>query len=139
MRAVLRARWVELGDKIVAIAEAFPPSAYDERPVTEVRSFGEQLRHIAFWNQYVTAALQGTAIDGQPNELPRAAYPTKAEVVDVLKTGFTDVVRTLGVGDQPVPPAVVDTMISFLEHNGEHYGQLAVYCRLRGIVPPASR
>jgi len=29
--------------------------------------------------------------------------------------------------------------IGFLEHAGEHYGQLVVYYRLNGIVPPESR
>jgi uncharacterized damage-inducible protein DinB len=32
-----------------------------------------------------------------------------------------------------------ELMISFIEHNCEHYGQLVVYARLQGIVPPASR
>jgi len=34
--------------------------------------------------------------------------------------------------------ADVDTMISFIEHSGEHYGQLVMYARLNGVVPPAS-
>jgi hypothetical protein len=34
---------------------------------------------------------------------------------------------------------MVDTVVSYLGHNAEHYGQLAVYLRLDGIVPPASR
>lgn len=33
----------------------------------------------------------------------------------------------------------VRTILAFIEHNCEHYGQLVVYSRLAGIVPPASR
>ena len=33
----------------------------------------------------------------------------------------------------------LELILTFLEHNSEHYGQLAVYARLMGIVPPASR
>jgi hypothetical protein len=29
--------------------------------------------------------------------------------------------------------------VTFTEHSGEHYGQLVVYYRLSGLVPPASR
>jgi len=35
--------------------------------------------------------------------------------------------------------ADANTMVSCIEHGGEHYGQLVVYARLAGIVPPASR
>ena len=34
---------------------------------------------------------------------------------------------------------MLELILTFLEHNSEHYGQLAVYARLMGIVPPASR
>ena len=30
-------------------------------------------------------------------------------------------------------------VVTFIEHNCEHYGQLVVYARLNQIVPPASR
>lgn len=34
---------------------------------------------------------------------------------------------------------VADAAYSFIEHSAEHYGQLVVYYRLAGIVPPESR
>jgi hypothetical protein len=34
---------------------------------------------------------------------------------------------------------VVDWAYGFIEHSGEHYGQLVVYYRLSGLVPPESR
>jgi uncharacterized damage-inducible protein DinB len=30
-------------------------------------------------------------------------------------------------------------MVSFIEHGGEHYGQLVMYARINGVVPPASQ
>jgi len=36
-------------------------------------------------------------------------------------------------------PETVETLVAFIEHNCEHYGQLAVYARMNKIVPPASR
>jgi len=35
--------------------------------------------------------------------------------------------------------ADADTMVSFIEHSGKHYGQLVVYARLARVVAPASR
>jgi hypothetical protein len=34
---------------------------------------------------------------------------------------------------------VFDWAYGFIAHMGEHYGQLAVYCRVAGLVPPESR
>ena len=39
----------------------------------------------------------------------------------------------------PVERSEGETLVGFLEHAGEHYGRLAVYARLVGVVPPASR
>ena len=34
---------------------------------------------------------------------------------------------------------VIDFAYGFMEHSGEHYGQLVVYYRVSGLVPPESR
>ena len=34
---------------------------------------------------------------------------------------------------------VLDIAYGLIEHGGEHYGQLVVYYRLAGLVPPESR
>ena len=139
MRDVLKARWSETGDKLVALAEEFPADQYDFTPVAGTRSFGDQLRHLAFWNQYVRATLRGEPADGAANELPRAAYPTKAKVLSALKSSFTDVAAELSNGHAERAEANLDTLVSFIEHGGEHYGQLVFYYRSKGLVPPASR
>ena len=128
MRDVLVTRWSEIGDKMVKLAEEFPEDKYDARPATDVRSFAEQLRHVAFWNRYVQKTLRREEADGQANELPRATYPSKAKIVKVL-----------GTMNGSATKSDADTMVSFIEHSGEHYGQLVMYARLNGIVPPASR
>ena len=136
-RDILLARWNEVGDKIITMAEAFPETRYDTRPLPEVRSFAEQLRHVAFWNAYTGQMLRGEPADGEANELPRDAYPTKAEIVPALRETFDAVTHALASAAPDAAKA--DTVIGFIEHGGEHYGQLAVYYRLNGLVPPASR
>ena len=136
---VLATRWSEIGDKMVKLAEEFPEDRYDARPVPEIRSFADQLRHVAFWNRHVQKTLRREEADGDANELPRATYPTKAKIVKVLRSSFDDVAREIRSTRSNGNSADVDTMVSFIEHGGEHYGQLVVYARLNGIVPPASR
>ena len=139
MRDVLVTRWSEIGDKIVKLAEEFPEDRYDARPVADIRSFADQLRHVAFWNRYVQKTLRREEADGQANELPRATYATKAKIVKVLRSTFDDVTKEFSGMNGSASKADADTMVSFIEHGGEHYGQLVVYARLAGIVPPASR
>ena len=139
MRDVLVTRWTEIGDKIVKLAEEFPEDRYDARPVPDVRSFADQLRHVAFWNRYVQKTLRREEADGQANELPAASFPTKPKIVKVLRASFDEVANELRSMNGKANTTDADTMVSFIEHGGEHYGQLVMYTRLAGIVPPASR
>jgi len=139
MRDLLVTRWSEIGDKMVKLAEAFPEDRYDAQPTPEVRSFADQIRHVAFWNRYVQKTLRREEADGQANELPRASYPTKATLIKVLRSTFDDVAKEFGAMNGSASTADADTMVSFIEHSGEHYGQLVVYTRLHGLVPPASQ
>jgi uncharacterized damage-inducible protein DinB len=139
MRDVLVTRWSEIGDKMVKLAEEFPEDRYEAKPVADVRSFADQLRHVAFWNRYVQKTLRREEADGQANELPKTSYPTKAKIVKVLRSTFDDVAKELTAANGSATNADADTMVSFIEHSGEHYGQLVMYARLNGIVPPASR
>jgi uncharacterized damage-inducible protein DinB len=139
MRDVLVTRWSEIGDKIITLAEEFPEDRYDARPVADVRSFADQLRHVAFWNRYVQKTLRREEADGQANELPRASYATKAKIVKVLRSTFDEVTKEFSAMDGSASKGDADPMVSFIEHGGEHYGQLVVYARLAGVVPPASR
>jgi uncharacterized damage-inducible protein DinB len=139
MNDLLLNRWTEIGDKMTKLAEEFPEDRYDARPVADVRSFAEQLRHVAFWNRYVQKTLRREEADGQANELPASSYPSKSKIVKVLRSTFADVAKEFGAMNGSAGTADADTMISFIEHSGEHYGQLVMYARLNGVVPPASR
>jgi len=138
-REVLVARWADIGDKVVALAAEFPEERYEFRPVPEARSFGDQLRHVAFWNDYVGKTIRGEAASGDANELPRAAFPDKAAVVRAVRDSFDGVGAQLRGGKTAPGADDLDSLVSFIEHGGEHYGQLVVYYRLNGLVPPASR
>jgi len=138
-RDVLIARWSEIGDKVVALAEEFPAERYEVSPVEGVRTFGDQLRHVAFWNAYVGKTLRREEADGAANELPREEYAGKDAVVRALRGSFDEVGEALAAGKTTPETADLDSLVSFIQHGAEHYGQLVVYYRLSGLVPPASR
>ena len=137
-REVLLKHWSEIGEKVVQLAEQFPEDKYEFRPVAGVRTFAEQLRHVAFWNGYVAKTARGEKADPKPNELTKAEAPNKAAIVKALKSSLADATAQLKNVAAP-SPKLLDLFVSFTEHSGEHYGQLVVYYRLNGLVPPASR
>lgn len=139
MHEQLQARWTEIGDKIVQLAREFPEDKYDVAPAKGSRTFAEQLRHVAFWNDYTTGTLKGEKPDGSANEIARTAAPTKDRVIAAVERSFQGVTKQLRKMNGSTDASAVDTVVTFIEHNGEHYGQMVLYCRLNGIVPPASR
>ena len=89
-RDVLLRHWTEIGDKIVKMAEEFPEDKYEFRPVPGVRTFADNLRHVAFWNTYVSKTVKGEKVDPKINELPKAEYATKAAIVKALKSSLDE-------------------------------------------------
>ena len=139
VRDVLLKHWSEIGEKVVKMAEDFPEDKYEFKPNPAVRSFADNLRHVAFWNDYVAKNARGEKADPKPNELPKAKYATKAAVVKALKDSLADATAQLKSGAVAPSAKLTDLWVSFIEHSGEHYGQLVVYYRLNNLVPPVSR
>jgi hypothetical protein len=138
-RDLLIHRWNDVGEKIVRMAEEFPENKFDYRPAADVRTFGDVLRHVGFWNLYVIKTATGEKIDPNINELSKSEYASKASLVKVLKDTVAQGSSILKQGPAELTPKAADLWVTFIEHSGEHYGQLVVYYRLNGIVPPASR
>lgn len=142
MSNLLATRWSDVGNRLVGLAESVPEESYDYRPVPEVRSVAEQLRHVAFWNDYLRDTLRGDDANGDANELSASEYPTKTEILPALRESLAGVCAELVNGDSNGDSSVGDERlnltVSYIEHVGEHYGQLVVYARLCGVVPPAS-
>jgi uncharacterized damage-inducible protein DinB len=133
--AILLARWTDISDRLHAAAREFPADKYEFQPSPDVRSFADQLRHVAFWNAHLAATMRNENPDGAANTLPAGKYPGKNAIVRALKE--TDEEVRLALSKDGASSA--DAVVSFIEHSGEHYGQLVVYYRLNGLVPPASR
>lgn len=142
--------WNDIGRKLITMAEDFPEDKYDYKATPAERTFAENLLHVAGVNYYFTNAVRGEKPPAGENP-PRSQYKTKADVVAFVKKSFADGAAAIEArGDKGMSEIVVDpysneeTRITdyaygFIEHSGEHYGQLVVYYRLNGIVPPESR
>jgi len=142
--------WNEIGRKLIAMAEDFPEDKYDFKPTPAQRSFAEQLLHAASANYFFTNPLMGKKAPTEEN-VKRADYKTKADVAAFVKKAFADGAAAIqGKGDKGMNDLIVDPFANqqvrvydaaygFIEHSGEHYGQLVVYYRLSGLVPPESR
>src|SRR5208283_6038688 len=147
---VLLENWNEIGRKLIAMAEDFPEDKYDFKPVPAQRSFAEQLLHAANANYFFTNPAMGLKPPAEENP-KREQYKTKAAVVKFVKKAFADGAAAIkqkgdkGMNDLIVDPfanqqtRVSDMAWGLLEHSGEHYGQLVVYYRVSGLVPPESR
>ncbi len=142
--------WNDIGRKLIAMAEDFPEDKYDFKPTPAQRSFAEQLLHAASANYFFTNPVTGKKPPAEEN-VKRENYKTKADVVAFVKKAFADGAAAIqakgdkGMSDLIVDPfanqqvRVYDFAYGFIEHSGEHYGQLVVYYRLSGLVPPESR
>jgi uncharacterized damage-inducible protein DinB len=140
--------WNEIGRKLTAMAEDFPEDKYDFKPTPAERSFAEQLLHAAGSCYYFTNTVTGQK---PPAEDPkRDQYKSKADIVAFVKKSFADGATAIQAkGERGMTSEVeyfpgqksrvMDIAYGIIEHSGEHYGQLVVYYRLAGLVPPESR
>jgi len=147
---VLLDSWNDIGRKLIAMAEDFPEDRYDFKPNPSQRTFAEQLLHAAGANYFFINPAKGEKPPAEENP-KRDQYKTKADVVAFVKKSFADGAALIkakgdkGLNDMFVDPfshqrvRVGDYAWGFIEHCGEHYGQLVVYYRVAGLVPPESR
>ena len=142
--------------EVVSGAEAMPEDKFNFAPTQGefkgVRTFAQQVKHIAAVNYMFGAAILG---EKPPVELGGESGPdnitSKADVVKFLKDSFAYLHKALNTLD--ASNILVQIQSPFgsnkitrlaltniaLSHPFDHYGQMVVYLRMNGIVPPASR
>jgi uncharacterized damage-inducible protein DinB len=147
---VVLSQWNEIGRKLIAMAEDFPEDKYEFKPTAAQRSFAEQLLHATSSMYYFTDPALGQK-PRYPEDPKRDGLKTKAEIVAFTKKCVEDGAAVIkSKGDRGMSESVTDPeskqqeqisdlAYSLTEHSGEHYGQLVVYYRVAGLVPPESR
>lgn len=146
-------------NELVPLVEAMPADKFDFAPSPAqgefkgVRTFRQQASHVAAVLYEVSAGVLGEANPSETgeNENGPASLKTKDDVVKYLKDSFayahkamasitdknaTELVKS-PFGSKQVPRLYVAEIPAW--HSFDHYGQMVVYARMNGIVPPASR
>ena len=126
-------------------AEKMPEEQYALKPDPGVRSFGQILGHIADANYLFCSVVLG---EKNPSPEIEKTKTTKAELRTALQAAFSYCNRAY---DALTDASANETVKAFgqernklgvlwfnASHNLEHYGNLVVYMRLKGIVPPSS-
>ncbi|HTC33679.1 MAG TPA: DinB family protein [Bryobacteraceae bacterium] len=123
--------------RLLAMAKDFPEDKYGYRATKDVRSFREIVVHVASGNAYAAKAGRGEKANW--DEIDPKGYPTKAAAVALLEKTIADATATLKATPEDRWAKTVQPWLAVIEHAGEHYGQLVVYYRNNGMVPPESR
>jgi uncharacterized damage-inducible protein DinB len=143
--------------EFVPLAEAMPAGKFDFKPTqgdfAKVRTYTEQVKHVATVNYMIGAAVLG---EKAPRDLGKGEngpddVKGKDAVIQYLKESFAYLHSAMNSvtaknqtemiaapwGNQKMARGAL-AMIG-VSHPFDHYGQMVVYARMNGIVPPASK
>jgi uncharacterized damage-inducible protein DinB len=149
MAAVAKGMHAKIRRNLAEAAEAMPADEYGFKPTPQVRSFAELVGHIVMANFFFCSQVKGEQ-PPFPTNLEKAT--AKTDLVKALNdslaycdaayaattdSNFNQVVKT------PSPSGVRETtrgavLMFNTTHNNEHYGNIVVYMRLKGHVPPST-
>ena len=142
--------------EFVPAADAMPEDKYSFVPTTGefkgVRTFSQQVKHVAAVNYIVAAGILGEKppVDTGGENGPDSAK-SKADIVKFLKDSFVYAHKAVATindansvasikspfGDGTTTRLSMGVLLT--GHGFDHYGQMVEYLRLNGIIPPASR
>jgi hypothetical protein len=140
---------------VVGLARAMPADRFDFRPTTGefdgVRTFGEQVRHLATMI-YMTGAIvlqERSPYGPGKNDNGPEDLRGKDAIVAYLESSIAYARRAMGslTEQNALDPlktyfgsqSRIQVAAGIIYHSYDHYGQMVVYARMNGIVPPASR
>jgi len=142
------------------LAEAMPADKYNFAPTTGsftgVRTFAIQTRHIATMLYILASAISGEkppvdiGVNGGPDLNGPDSVRTKEQIVAYLKgsiefahkaaltvTAQNELEPVKTMFGPTMPRMAAASMMG--SHSMDHYGQMVVYARMNGVVPPASQ
>jgi uncharacterized damage-inducible protein DinB len=142
-----RSEWQAIVGFITKAAEQMPEADYAFKPTPVVRSFGQLIGHLADGQTIICSAALGltsTAAEGDVENKVTA----KADLIAALR-GSTDLcTRAYAQADTAVGAMTrlfgadrtrFAALVRNTVHDGEHYGNIVTYMRLKGMVPPSSQ
>ena len=150
LAAVAKAMHATIRRDLVEAAETMPSEDYAFKPTPQVRSFAELIGHVVNANFFFCSQAKG---EPPPSATNFERVADKAALVkglsdslaycDTIYESTTDAtfnqpVAVAGMGMKPAPTLRGAVLMFNTTHNNEHYGNVVVYLRLKGRVPPST-
>src|SRR5258708_6913128 len=139
----IKARYTAIKNNLSKAADKMSEADYAFKPVDTIRTFGGLIGHVADSQLGACGRIKGEQKRGEAS-----AKTEKADLVAALKESFAycdaaydalkDADLTTMVGQAPRQTSKSATAWGLIVHSNEEYGYLAVYMRLKGVVPPSS-
>lgn len=148
---------VRVEREILPLVEAMPADKFDFAPTngafTGVRTFALQARHVATVIYLVSGAVlqQKPPVDTGATDNGPDSLRSKEQIVEYFKGAVAfahKAMNSLTVQNQldTIPSPFGRGTMSRVEaamwvgfHSYDHYGQMVVYARMNGVIPPASQ
>lgn len=131
---------------LLKAATETPDAAYSFRPTPDVRTFARVVNHVTEAQGHSCGAVLGIAPTALPPVPPETA--PKSAIVDALQASFSTcdkafatLTDTNGLDMLPAGKGSrsrLGLLWGTVSHDNEQYATLALYMRLKGLVPPSS-
>lgn len=135
-----------LKGNILKAADKMPADGYAFRPTPDIRTFARVVNHVTEAQVRICGTLNGTAADALAKVPPETA--DKATILAALQASFSECDKAYAaLSDENLTQMltlgpITRTRIGFawgnVSHDNEQYATLALYLRLKGLVPPSS-
>jgi uncharacterized damage-inducible protein DinB len=144
--AAIRAMWEGQSGYLLRAAEQMPEADYAFKPVATVRTFGQLIGHVAGSQNAICSMALGEA-EKSEDEIEKS-MSTKAQLVAALRASSEYCRRAYAQSDADAAREATvfgdkQTRMHALAlnavHDGEHYGNIVTYLRIKGMVPPSSQ
>ena len=149
--AKLVADWTRARDYTKEYIDAMPEEGVSFKPTPDIRSFAEQMLHLANANFAFASTATGAANPQQGKNLEKMdEYKTKANLTKIVMESYDFVINSVkGMDvkkmDEPVKlfgrfdSTRGGALVKAFEHQTHHRGQTTIYLRLKGVTPPAEK
>jgi hypothetical protein len=143
--AALKQSYAGIKGNLTKAAEKMPEDQYGFKASPDIRTFGALIAHIADTQGQICSAAAGSA-----RPASAADKTSKADLVAALNNSFTvcdgvfdsltdaDASKTMSLGRGGPRNEFATLWQLIIGHSNEEYGYLAVYMRIKGVVPPSS-
>lgn len=131
-------------ENILRAAEEMPDADYGFQPSPDIRTFGRLVAHIADAQAHFCSAVSGTHM-----QLNASSRTSKADIIAALKESndecdkaydsLTESNADQMVGGGRMQRTRLGMLYLNVAHDNEEYGYMAVYLRLRHLIPPSSQ